>query len=154
MPIDSTAARDPHAGPNLLLDVAMVASGGAIGALARAAVAALCSDLRLPAFVATQLVNTAGAFALGLLVGALESRAPRPHWRAFLGVGVLGSFTTYSTFVAELDRLPADWPAGSGPGAITLALAVGAAALVAGERIAARCSGRPPVRAAGPGGPR
>ncbi|MDZ7904120.1 MAG: fluoride efflux transporter CrcB [Rheinheimera sp.] len=47
----------------------------------------------------TLLVNILGSFAIGLLYGLLitEQLAPNP-WRIFIGIGILGAFTTFSTF--------------------------------------------------------
>jgi CrcB protein len=45
-------------------------------------------------------VNLGGCFAVGLLAGLLASNriALRFYWREFVFVGVLGGFTTFSTF--------------------------------------------------------
>jgi fluoride exporter len=85
---------------------AAVAAGGAIGAIARWAV-----GLGLPtapgAFpLGTFLVNTAGCLAIGaLLVVLTELRCPHPLLRPFLATGVLGGFTTFSTFSVDAERL-------------------------------------------------
>ncbi len=62
----------------------------------------------------TIVVNISGCLALGLLLGSLESRPQlAPAWRSFAAVGVLGAFTTFSTFELETlallqrDALPA-----------------------------------------------
>lgn len=50
----------------------------------------------------TLAVNLSGCFAIGLLAGLFEARWPaRPELRVFLLVGVLGGFTTFSTFGFE-----------------------------------------------------
>ncbi len=46
-------------------------------------------------------VNVAGAFALGLLMAVLPEGETAGQWRLFIGVGVLGGFTTFSTFSQE-----------------------------------------------------
>jgi CrcB protein len=87
--------------------LAVVAVGGALGALARHAlsVALPAEPGGLP--VATLVTNLAGCLALGVLVG----RRPGARWlRPFLGTGVLGGFTTVSAFALETDRLLADAP--------------------------------------------
>jgi fluoride exporter len=49
----------------------------------------------------TLLVNVAGCFCIGLLYGYAE-RWPFPkEWRMFLATGILGGFTTFSTFSNE-----------------------------------------------------
>ena len=48
----------------------------------------------------TVIVNVVGCFAIGVLAGLLASEriALRLHWREFVFVGLLGGFTTFSTF--------------------------------------------------------
>lgn len=77
----------------------LVAAGGAAGALLRyAAVLALGPVARFP--LATLAVNAAGSAALGLLTAWLLTRATDASHALglFLGVGLLGGFTTFSTF--------------------------------------------------------
>jgi fluoride exporter len=81
----------------------LVALGGALGAPLRVAltfgiVNLLPQPVRFP--WATLSINVSGSFLLGVLVwftGSLFGDA----WRLFLGTGVLGSYTTYSTFSVE-----------------------------------------------------
>ena len=79
-----------------------VAIGGALGSMARHAVNhamhARWLSARFP--VGTVVVNLIGCFAIGLLAGLLASQriSMRPHWREFVFVGLLGGFTTFSTF--------------------------------------------------------
>jgi fluoride exporter len=82
------------------------ALGGVLGALARWAVA----DALPPAPGgwpwATFLVNITGCLLIGVLLAVLLARFPRSAWlRPFLAVGVLGGYTTYSTFAVEAVRL-------------------------------------------------
>ena len=80
----------------------LAALGGAIGALARWALAEAIPASPAGWPWATLLVNLLGCLLLGLLVAALAERAPGSPWvRPFLGVGVLGGFTTYSTFAVD-----------------------------------------------------
>jgi CrcB protein len=81
----------------------LVAIGGALGAVARATVSTTI-QARWPSTLpwGTIVVNVAGCLALGLLAGALDSRPHlNPAWRTFGAVGVLGAFTTFSTFENE-----------------------------------------------------
>src|SRR5262245_56340499 len=79
-----------------------VAVGGALGSLARHGVNHVVQGrwpaLRLP--LATLIVNVAGCFVIGLLAGLVlaDRISLRFYWREFVFVGVLGGFTTYSTF--------------------------------------------------------
>lgn len=83
-----------------------VMSGGAIGAALRyhsgLAIAAVTSD-RWP--YATLTVNLIGALAMGLLTGWALSRGLVEGWRLFIGVGLLGGFTTFSAFSVETWQL-------------------------------------------------
>ena len=112
--------------PTPLAAVPAVALGGALGGSARYAV-----DLLLPSGSgelpeATLAVNVVGSFLLALLlVLVLEVWPPTRHVRPFLAVGFLGSFTTFSTWMVELDQMLAD-------GTTVLAVSYLAASLVAG----------------------
>jgi CrcB protein len=56
--------------------------------------------------VTTFVINVSGAFVLALLlVLVAEALDPGPYLRPALGTGLLGSFTTFSTFVVAADRL-------------------------------------------------
>ncbi len=81
----------------------LVAVGGALGAVARTVLSTAIRS-RWPTTVpaGTIAVNLTGCLILGVLMGFLESRPHlAPTWRAFGAVGVLGAFTTFSTFEAE-----------------------------------------------------
>lgn len=50
----------------------------------------------------TFLINVMGSFLIGVLMTVLTDRIqPHPNWRLFLVVGVLGGFTTFSSFEYE-----------------------------------------------------
>ncbi|WP_374765006.1 fluoride efflux transporter CrcB [Yunchengibacter salinarum] len=81
-----------------------IALGGALGAVSRHYVGALVMSGLGTSFPAgTLAVNVAGSFLIGLLVTTLVWKMQvAPEMRAFLVVGFLGSFTTFSTFSLEL----------------------------------------------------
>ena len=80
----------------------LAALGGALGALARSAVAMALPRMSADWPWATLIVNLTGCLLIGVLLSALERRAPEAdRTRTFLGAGVLGGFTTFSAFAVE-----------------------------------------------------
>jgi CrcB protein len=57
---------------------------------------------------ATLLINISGSLALAFAIALLEATNASPQWRAFLGIGFLGGYTTFSTFSYETIRLLQD----------------------------------------------
>lgn len=83
--------------------------GGAIGALLRYFVSGITHKYFEGVFpLGTLAVNLMGSFAIGILWGLLEIKNVSPLWRTFLFVGILGSFTTMSTFTLESFNLIRD----------------------------------------------
>ena len=81
----------------------LAALGGALGALARWAVAEALPSSPGGWPWATLVVNLTGCLLLGVLFAVLAARVPEPSWvRPFVGTGVLGGYTTYSTFAVEI----------------------------------------------------
>jgi CrcB protein len=79
-----------------------VAVLGGCGALARFGLTLFVADRIHPHFPAgTLAVNLSGAFLLGLLAGA----AVDGDARLLAGVGLLGSYTTFSTWMVETQRI-------------------------------------------------
>jgi CrcB protein len=101
---------------------------GGLGAIARFVLDAFVSTntgARFP--LGTLLVNLSGALVLGLLVGLALSE----HAYLLTGTAVIGSYTTFSTWMLESHRLAEDgrrWLLGADV-ALSLVLGVGAAAL-------------------------
>ncbi|MEV6973408.1 fluoride efflux transporter CrcB [Kitasatospora sp. NPDC093806] len=95
--------------------VAVVAVGGALGAAARYG-----AGLLWPAGPAafpwtTLLVNVVGCAVIGVfLVVVTEGRPAHPLLRPFFGTGVLGGFTTFSTYAVDVRRLVLDGRPGAG----------------------------------------
>jgi CrcB protein len=91
----------------VVLDLALVAAGGAIGSVARylfsAAVLHASGSLL---GVGTFAVNAVGCAIFGVIAGMAERRFVfGPEARVFLLVGVLGGFTTFSSFAFESVQL-------------------------------------------------
>jgi CrcB protein len=83
-----------------------VALGGALGSVARYACSLGAARWLGSAFPwGTLLVNVAGSFAIGLLAALFVAADGRllvsPEARAFVAVGILGGFTTFSSFSVE-----------------------------------------------------
>ncbi len=92
----------------MVRDLVAVAAGGAIGASARYLVAQMLAskgETFWPWY--TFAANISGAFLLGIVVTlSVERGTLSEPWLLFLGVGVLGGYTTFSTFSYEtLDLL-------------------------------------------------
>ena len=85
-----------------IMKAVAVALGGAIGALMRygcgSAIQAL-ADQGFP--YATLVVNLSGAFCIGFVSRLFETYLVSANIRALIVVGMIGSFTTFSTYVWE-----------------------------------------------------
>lgn len=82
----------------------MVAMGGAIGSSGRYMVGVLATRLFGISFPwGTMIVNILGSFVMGLLVALLAVRySVSNEVRGFLAIGVLGGFTTFSSFALDI----------------------------------------------------
>ncbi len=121
------------------MTVLLIALGGALGSVGRYLISTLVLRLTTPyAPYGTFTVNIVGCAVFGVLAGLAQQRLPLSNdARAFLLVGILGGFTTFSTFAFDSVSLMRD-------GQWTLALAnmlgqvvVGVVALWAGFRLSA-----------------
>ena len=121
-----------------MLKLIIIGMGGFIGAILRYLVGGAVHGLaQNPSFpVGTMTVNVAGCLLIGLGGGLIESRQFfTPEWRAFIFVGMLGSFTTFSTFGLETFNLAkqGQWLASFGN--VGFSLLLGGAAVVAGHMV-------------------
>ena len=99
-----------------------IAVGGALGTLARFGLAGLINQSGYP--WGTVAVNILGSFALGVLAGLWGAEHTANHQLA-MSIGLLGGFTTFSTFALDTIRL---WESGS----TALAMATVVVSVVAG----------------------
>lgn len=86
-----------------------VGFGGSIGAILRYLIFLLYEKSSGHSFPwATLLVNLLGALLIGFLWGTFTKLYIAPGYRLFIFVGILGSFTTFSTFAFDLFSLAKD----------------------------------------------
>lgn len=105
--------------------LAVISAGGVLGALARYGLTSAFPVARGGFDWAVFGINVAGCFLIGLVVVLItESRRPNHLLRPFLATGVLGGFTTFSTYVVGMQHDLSD-------GAPRTALAYGAGTALA-----------------------
>ena len=114
--------------------VAGVAAAGGLGAVGRflldgAVSGGVARDLPL----GTLAVNMLGAFALGVLAGA----GAGPDANRLLATGLLGSFTTFSTWMLESERLGEEGELRVGAANVAISLALGLALAWLGRELGA-----------------
>ncbi|WP_055564247.1 fluoride efflux transporter CrcB [Streptomyces atriruber] len=110
--------------------VAVVAAGGGIGAVARYAAAVEWPAASDGFPWTTLVVNAAGCAAIGvLMVLVTEVGTAHPLVRPFLGTGVLGGFTTFSTYAVDIERLVRGGHARTGLAYLALTLVAALAAV-------------------------
>jgi CrcB protein len=135
LPVDPDV---PAPGPHVL---AAVAAGGALGSAGRWLVSAgvpAAGGFPWPTF----LVNVTGALLIGvLMVVVTDVVTGRPLLRPFLGVGLLGGWTTFSTYALEARDLLAGGSPGLAAayvvGSLVLGLLSTRAGIVATRRLTA-----------------
>lgn len=120
--------------------LAVIFVGGAVGTLARAVLEDAVPTAPDAVPWMTLAVNVFGSFVLGLLLETLARTGPDSDWRRVvrlgLGTGVLGGFTTYSTFAVEtVERLPPQAPLVGLAYAVTSVI-LGVCAAAVGYRLA------------------
>jgi fluoride exporter len=123
----------------LLERLVLVGLGGMIGTLLRYGTGGLVARLKAGATFPfeTLVVNVAGCLLIGFLAGISEVRGVfSPPTRSFLFVGLLGGFTTFSTFGYETLQLLRDGQIGAGLGSVALQVVLGLGAVWAGDLLA------------------
>lgn len=82
--------------------ILLICLGGAVGALLRYFVSQVISQRFFGSFpFGTLVVNLSGCLIIGLLWGFSEIVIIPPSFRIFVFIGMLGAFTTFSTFALE-----------------------------------------------------
>jgi CrcB protein len=125
--------------------LAVVAAGGVLGSLARYAVGLALPHVSGAFAWSTFLVNVTGSLAMGVLVvWVLSMDRPHPWLRPFLGVGVLGGWTTFSSYALDTHAMV---QVGHGPVAAAYlvgSLVAGLVAVGLGVTLGERLFGRRP----------
>ena len=106
---------------------AIIALGGALGAVARYQVAAMI-QARIPAGFpwGTFVVNVTGCLAMGIVMTLLSERLiVHPNWRFLIPIGFIGAYTTFSTVEFETFRAVTE-------GAVLIGAANAVGSMVAG----------------------
>jgi CrcB protein len=85
--------------------IAVIAVGGVLGAEARYGLSRAITHPAGALPWSTVTVNLVGSFLLGLLIAGIDARGAHRLLRPFVGVGILGGFTTFSTFAVDIDSL-------------------------------------------------
>lgn len=118
-------------------EIAVVACGGAFGALARFLVArlseTLLASLKFP--LATLLVNVLGCFAIGMVAEIATRGDISHHTRLLIVTGILGGFTTFSAFGLETITLLRTGHLGMALGYVLTSVIGGCLATYAGIQI-------------------
>ena len=109
-PADATPPPRRRAGDPVVL--AVIALGGVLGAEARYGMSVWLPHQPAQLPVATWLVNASGCFLIGVLMVVTELTAPNRLVRPFIGVGILGGYTTFSTATVEVQQLVQNGRAG------------------------------------------
>ena len=86
-----------------MINLVLVGAGGAAGAIARYLTGALWMRAAGPnqPYLATLICNVLGGLLMGLLIGVLAHTGGSNRMRLLLAVGVLGGYTTFSSFSLE-----------------------------------------------------
>lgn len=126
-----------------MLKWVLIASGGAVGSMLRYAVHGWVQRLTGSTFpFGTLAVNMTACFAIGLVGGFFAGpQLAREEYRLGLTVGVLGGYSTFSTFGMETFNLASNHEFGLAALNMGLSCGVGFAAVWAGYRIAERSFG-------------
>lgn len=136
-------------------ELAAVAVGGVLGALARAGISAAIPHSNPASWpAATFITNVLGCLVLGLVLAFIDAR--HVEWlrnapsrarlaRPFIATGVLGGFTTFSTFSVEVVRMVRAGSIGLAAVYAVLSVLVGIALFVLGRMAGSKLYGNSPI---------
>lgn len=112
----------------------LVGIGGFVGAIIRYLIDVRVSTTTGGGFPwGTLIINLSGSFAIGLLFALIIERAALPaEWRAPLMIGLIGSYTTFSTLALESWRMIEDGAWLTAGGNLLGSVALGMLAVIGG----------------------
>ena len=114
-------------------NIVLVGIGGAIGAIARYSIDKVTITYIDSSVAGTFAVNISGSFLLGLLTGMASAHSNWPvEIRIFIGIGVLGSYTTFSTLSVATIQLAQRGEVSNAVINLVASIVVGLAAAIAG----------------------
>ena len=141
LPVDPDVARESDIRPPRIHTSVLgaVAGGGAIGAVARWALAEGLPHDRAEFPWATFVTNVVGCLLIGVLMVLVVERWPeRRLVRPFVGTGILGGFTTFSTYTVDTRTLLAADRGGLAAAYLLGTVVAGLLAVVLGLRLTER----------------
>jgi len=112
-----------------------VVGGGLIGSGIRSSIALAIEGPREGLPLATLSVNLLGSFLLGLYLARRERSVASPLSLPFWAIGMLGSFTTFSTFSLEVVRLIEVDAALTATAYVAISIVGGLLAVLLGDRL-------------------
>lgn len=116
-----------------MLKLLAIAVGGAAGSILRYAASTFAHRFAEPTFPwGTLAVNLFGCFLIGFLWPLFEKAAATPEARALVFIGILGGFTTFSTFGIETFHLLRDGEYGRAAANMLASNIIGIALVFAG----------------------
>jgi CrcB protein len=117
----------------------LVMAGAAVGGLGRFLLATAVNErFPLRGWYGTVVVNITGCFLIGVVLTILNQRNANPNWRLLLVVGVLGGYTTFSSFAWETYALVKDGEFAKGFANVAVSVVAGYLALWCGALLARR----------------
>ena len=119
--------------------LASIAAGGVLGTLCRYGLQVAFPHAVTGFGWATFAINVSGCFLLGVLMVLITHRWPhRRLLRPFLGVGVLGGFTTFSAYAVDIDQAILAGAVGTALAYLLATVVAALAAVWAGSTVARR----------------
>jgi fluoride exporter len=117
----------------------LVMAGAAVGGLGRFLLAsAITARFPQRIWYGTVVVNLTGCFLIGIVLTIITERQANPNWRYLLVVGLLGGYTTFSSFAWETYALIKDGEFARGLANVLVSVVVGYIALWCGALLARR----------------